>query len=229
MQNTSLTKKIVFAFVFALLGLGALQVPVWQLAGSRAAFTLFDFFGPIAPVFIGTLPGLAAVFLTQLANFFVHGSQVLDAGTVIRFLPPLFAALYFEKKRSFLLAVPVLAILAFVVNPVGRSVWYFSLFWLIPIAAHFFHKRFLFARALGATFTAHAVGGALWIWVFALPAPVWVGLIPIVIKERLLFALGIAVSHVVVTSIFKLLAEWTPAVRGIRIEKRYALPLLRSR
>jgi hypothetical protein len=220
-------QKISFTIIFALLGLAALQVPVWQLAGSKAAFTLFDFFGPIAPAFIGTLPGLAAVFLTLLVNFFIHGAQVLDAGTIVRFFPPLFAALYFEKQRRVLLIVPAVAIVAFIANPVGRSVWYFSLFWLVPLAAHLLRERFLFARALGATFTAHAVGGALWIWAFALPAPVWIALVPVVIKERLLFAAGIAVAHLAATSAFHFLAERTPLVRGIRVERRYALPLLR--
>ena len=32
-----------------------------------------DSFGPIATGFIGTLPGIIAVFLAQLTNFILHG------------------------------------------------------------------------------------------------------------------------------------------------------------
>ena len=62
-------------------------------------------------------------------------------------------------------------------------------------------------RGLGATFTAHAVGGAAWIWAFNLKAAVWQGLIPVVISERLLFATGIAVSFVVVKYTLSYLAS----------------------
>ena len=60
-------------------------------------------------------------------------------------------------------------------------------------------------RSLGATFTAHSVGGAAWIWAFNLPATVWQGLIPIVIQERLLFALGIAASYLVMKYVLSFL------------------------
>ena len=56
-------KNIWFIVIFTGLGFFALQVPVTQLAGSKATFTLFDFFGPIATGFIGVLPGVTAVFL----------------------------------------------------------------------------------------------------------------------------------------------------------------------
>lgn len=193
-----ITKRdILFILIFAVLGFIALQVPVTQLVGSKAKFTLFDAFGPIAAGFIGVVPGVIAVFLMQFVNFLVHGAQVVDAGTVIRFFPMLFAAWYFGRKTRFDWIVPTLAIIAWNVNPIGRSVWYFSLYWLIPIVMYFFRERFLLARALGSTFSAHAVGGALWIWVFALPKAVWVGLIPVVALERALFAIGIALMYVV--------------------------------
>jgi len=118
----------------------------------------------------------------------------------------LFAAWYFGSKNKFVgLAVPLLAILAFNLNPVGRSAWYFSLYWLIPVACYFIKERFLFARALGATFTAHAVGGAAWVWAFSLPKAVWVGLIPVVAMERAMFAVGIMVTYVAINNILAVL------------------------
>src|SRR3989338_1676241 len=70
----------------------------------------------------------------------------------------------------------------------------------------YFKRNNLFIKSLGATFTAHAVGGMMWIWAFNLPASIWNSLIPVVITERLLFASGIALSFVVVKHTLNFLA-----------------------
>lgn len=198
-------KKILFTVIFAGLTLVALQVPLNKLVGSSAKFTLFDSFGPIATAFVGTLPGIIAVFLAQAANFLIHGAEVLDAGTIIRFFPMLFAAWYFSKARKINIVIPILAIIAFNLHPIGRSAWYYSSFWLIPIAAEFLREKSLLARTLGATFTAHAVGGAAWVWAFGLSKEIWTGLIPVVIMERGMFALGICVTYLAMNNILAVL------------------------
>lgn len=221
-------KNLLFIAVFLILGFIALQIPVAQLMGSKVKFTVYDAFAPVAGSFIGSIPGMIAVFLVQFSNFLAHGAQIEDVGTIIRFFPMLFAVLYFAKKRRVNLIIPLLAISAFIAHPIGRTVWYFSLFWLIPIAAHFFRDRFLIARALGATFTAHAVGGALWIWAFALPASVWNSLISVVIAERLLFALGISISFILVNNLLGLLEKKRFLNLGFYIDQKYLAPILRN-
>lgn len=198
-------KKIGFIIIFSILAFITLQVPLSQLIGSKAKFTLFDSFGPIATSFIGTVPGIIAVFLAQLTNFLLHGAQIVDAGTVIRFFPMLFAAWYFAKPRKINIVIPILAIIAFNLHPIGRSAWYFSLFWLIPIASEFLRDKSLIARALGATFTAHAIGGAAWVWTFGLSKAIWTSLIPIVAMERSMFALGICVTYLAMNNILAVL------------------------
>ncbi|OIO33257.1 MAG: hypothetical protein COZ49_03215 [Candidatus Yonathbacteria bacterium CG_4_10_14_3_um_filter_47_65] len=227
--HQSITKKnVLFIIIFVILGFIALQIPVAQLEGSKVKFTIYDTFAPVAGSFIGSIPGVIAVFLMQFFNFLVHGAQIEDTGTIIRFFPMLFAVLYFSRKRNINLIIPALAIVAFIAHPIGRTVWYFPLFWLIPIAAHFFRDRFLIARALGATFTAHAVGGALWIWVFALPAPVWDSLIMVVIAERLLFALGICGSFILVNNLLGFLEKRHLLNLGFYIDQKYLAPVLRN-
>lgn len=227
--HQSITKKnVLFIIIFVILGFIALQIPVAQLEGSKVKFTIYDTFAPVAGSFIGSIPGVIAVFLMQFFNFLVHGAQIEDAGTIIRFFPMLFAVLYFSRKRNINLIIPALAIVAFIAHPIGRTVWYFPLFWLIPIAAHFFRDRFLLARALGATFTAHAVGGALWIWVFVLPAPVWDSLIMVVIAERLLFALGICGSFILVNNLLGFLEKRHLLNLGFYIDQKYLAPVLRN-
>jgi len=214
-------KKILLILIFAALGLLAMQVPLAAVAGSKVKFTLFDSFGPIATGFIGTIPGIIAVALMQLANFFIHGAQVLDAGTIIRFFPMLFAAWYFGKARKANIVIPILAIIAFNLHPIGRSAWYYSLFWLIPVACEFLREKFLLARALGATFTAHAVGGALWVWVFGLSKAIWTSLIPMVAMERVIFAVGITVSYLVMNNLLAVLSAKQIVKAGGLVNERF--------
>lgn len=220
-------RNLLFIIIFVILGFFALQIPITQLEGSKAKFMLYDAFAPVAGAFIGTLPGVVAVFFMQFVNFLFHGAVIEDAGTIIRFLPMLFAVLYFAQKSKFNLIIPTLAIVAFIAHPIGRSVWYFSLFWIIPIIAYFLRDKFLLARALGATFTAHAVGGALWIWFFTLPAPVWISLIPVVILERSLFAIGICVSFFLVNNLLAFLEKKQILNLGFFIEPKYLFGALR--
>ncbi len=226
-QNFFNKKNMLFIIIFAVVGFIALQIPVAEIEGSKAKFMVYDAFAPIAGALIGSLPGVIAVFLMQFVNFLAHGAVIEDAGTIIRFLPMLFAVLYFVRKGKFNLIIPILAIIAFVIHPIGRTVWYFALFWTIPLISYFFQERYLLARALGATFTAHAVGGALWIWAFALPASVWISLIPIVAMERAIFALGICVSFVLVNNLLAFLEKKHILNLGFIIEERYLLGALR--
>lgn len=195
-------QKILFTILFILVGFGLMQVPFTKLVGANVKFSLFDFYGPIVGSFLGSAFGLTAVLLMQLANWALHGFA-LDAGTIIRFFPMLFAVLYFARKSKWILLVPTFCLLAFWAHPEGRAAWYFALYWLIPIAMYFWRDRFVFARALGTTFTAHAVGGALWIWIFNMKASAWIGLIPIVWKERGLMAIGITLTYLLFNKLFQ--------------------------
>ena len=192
-------KKLVFFILFTLLGYVFLQVPFNKLAGSNVSFTLFDFFAPIAGAFLGPVYGIVSVFTVMVTNNLIKDVS-WTTGTIIRLFPTLFAVYYFatisKKEGRWILVVPVLAILIFLAHPNGRQVPQYTLFWIIPLIAYRFRNN-LWMKSLGATFTAHSVGGAAWIWAFNLPASVWQGLIPVVISERLLFATGITVSFIV--------------------------------
>lgn len=204
----SLQKKLLFLTLFTLVGFISLQIPFNKLAGSNVSFTLFDFFGPIAGAFLGPIYGVASVLGVEVATNLIKGTP-WTTGTIIRLFPTLFATFYFAtitKKgpNNWILTVPFIAIFAFLAHPNGRQAPYYTLFWIIPFIAYRFRGN-LYMRSLGATFTAHAVGGAAWIWAFNLPAIVWNGLIPVVISERLLFAAGIAVSFVITKQILTFL------------------------
>lgn len=202
-------QRVLFCVLFSTIGLVTLHIPFTKLAGSNVSFTLFDFFGPIAGAFLGPFFGVFSVLTVELVNLVISQTPV-NIGTIIRLFPMLFAVYFFavvSKKQgsAYILAVPVLAIVVFLAHPIGQTVWYYSLFWLIPLIAYW-KRDLLLARSLGATFTAHAVGGAAWIWAFNLPASVWSSLIPVVIGERALFTLGISASFIVMKYTLSFLA-----------------------
>lgn len=197
---SKIQKKLFFLALFIILGFISLQIPFNKLAGSNVSFTLFDFFAPIAGAFLGPVYGIGSVLAVEVGNNLIKHTPWTN-GSIIRLFPTLFAVYFFasiqKKSGKWILSIPALAIAAFLVHPEGIKVPYYTLFWVIPFIAYRFRKN-LYMKSLGATFTAHSVGGALWIWTFNLKAAVWNGLIPVVIGERLLFAAGITASFVIV-------------------------------
>jgi hypothetical protein len=230
-MKKNVRNKLIIISLFALFGTIALQIPFSFIIGSATKFTLFDFFAPSTGAFLGTVPGIVSVFLIQILNFFIHGKSAFDTASVIRLFPTLFAVLYFSKKRSISIIIPALCMFAFIVNPIGRLSWQYSLFWLIPIAAHFFptsprlRGASLYIRSLGATFTAHAVGSVLWIWAFGLTPQIWLSLIPQVITERVLFAGGISVFYLTANNFMSLLSKNKTVFKSVILEKQYILKL----
>ena len=216
-------KAITFG-VFVILGFIALQIPINNLAGANVKFTLFDLFAPSAGAFLGTGFGILAVLVMQVINL-ILGSDPISKGSVIRLFPVLFGVWFFAKRDIKFLIVPLLAIVSFNLNEVGRSVWYFSMFWLIPLAVYPLVKKSLVARSLASTFVAHSVGGAIWIWAFNLPASVWQNLIPVVAMERLLMALGISASYILMTNVVAIVSKRL-SLKSITPDKRYVVKLL---
>lgn len=221
MKNITTQNKLFLVILFSIVGFILSQISFTKLVGSSLSFTLFDFFAPTAGAFLGGPIGIVSVLLVNLVNFAIKGVSFQPA-VLVHLVTNLFAVYYFslsaEKKTSrVFLAVPVIAIIAFWANPVGREVWYFALFWLIPIAA-FFKRDVLFVKSLGATFTAHAVGGAAWVWALGIPAVAWKALIPIVACERLAFALGISASYVVLSYCLKYLESKKLIPNGLHLK-----------
>lgn len=218
----------VFAFITQRINFSAL------VGADNQFFTVFQFFGPIAGAFLGPIIGVIAVFLAEATDFLVVGKE-LTWVNIARLAPMLFATYFFatmhktDRSKLFKIIVPLAAIALFVMHPVGGQVWFFSLYWTIPIIAVLLPKKYsnsIVARSLGATFTAHAVGGALWVWTIPMTAAQWVGLIPVVAYERALFAAGIVISYIAVNALLaftvdKLKLEIPNDV--LRLNRKYAI------
>ncbi len=221
------SKKFLFLALFMAGALAADRINFSSLVGAdNQYFTLFQFFGPIVASFLGLGLGLAALLGAQAVNFVLLG-KAMTVVNVLRLSTMLFAAYYFartdfSKTDWFGIAVPLAAIVAFVLTPAGGRAWYFSLYWLIPIAVRVFGwSSNLVARSLGATFTAHAVGGAIWAWTVPMSAAQWTALIPIVAYERIVFAGGIALSFVLMNTVLDV-ASRKVDLSALRIERPYS-------
>jgi len=213
-------KKILFIVIFVAIGLAISQIPISSIVGSKQSFTPFEFLGPTSGMFLGAWPAAISVFFIKLFNVLIK-HQAFDITTLIRFFPMMLATVYFgiPKSKKIILAIPLLCMVLFILHPEGRQAWYFSLYWLIPIAC-FFKKDRLVLNALGSTFTAHAIGSTAFLYAFNLPAAVWIGLIPVVFMERMLFCAGIWVFYLVINSVL----DWLVAKRKVSVLKTLVNP-----
>ncbi|MBS3125839.1 hypothetical protein J4453_00160, partial [Candidatus Woesearchaeota archaeon] len=141
-----MTKKgFVFLILFSALAFAGQRINFSALVGTdNQFFTLFQFFGPIAGSFLGPVVGVAAVLIAELANFFTVGSE-WTALNLVRLLPMLFAAYYFgvnKDRMKVSIVVPLAAIALFVLHPIGRQAWFFSLYWTIPIIVKILPQKY---------------------------------------------------------------------------------------
>ena len=227
-------KRLLFISLFAVFAFITQRINFSALVGAENQFfTLFQFFGPIAGAFLGPVVGVIAVFLAEITDFLVVGKE-LTLINIARLAPMLFATYFFAtmnkeyRSKIFKIIVPLAAIAIFILHPVGREAWFFSLYWTIPIIAVLLPKKYsnsVVARSLGATFTAHAVGGALWAWTVPMTAAQWVGLIPVVAYERALFAAGIAVSYIAVNALLAFVVDKLriDAADVLKLNRKYAI------
>jgi hypothetical protein len=216
-----------FVLIFGIAALLSMRVNFSQVLGApNQQFTVFQFFGPIAGGFLGAGFGAVAVLGAQVLNMALFGSNIVLLD-VLRLFTMVGAVVYFGMvaKNKFPAAIAGVCFVLFVIHPVGGQAWVYALYWLIPIGAAFFGNN-LIARSLGATFTAHAIGGILWL--YFPPTPIaatpgfWLALIPVVAFERLLFAGGIAASYIALNSA---LYRIEIARKALNIEPKYALLL----
>jgi hypothetical protein len=111
-------------------------------------------------------------------------------------IPGLFGAYYWASSSiAIRLLVPITCMALFVLHPVGAHAWVYAMYWLIPIGLYFVPEKNLFVRALGSTFIAHAVGSVIWLYTVPMTAATWYALLPIVIIERMVFALGMVILY----------------------------------
>lgn len=181
------------ALVLGLLTLLVASMPLSYLVGSYWHF--FSWSSVLVPL-AGLYGGLGSTILLFIVRCGLR-SLLSSASIVLLFtntIPGLVASVYWYQSKAIRTLIPVVCMVAFVVHPVGSLVAWYALLWLIPVFVQYFNRKLLFADALAATFTAHAVGSIIWLYTVPMTAAHYVTLVPLVIAERLLFATGITLG-----------------------------------
>ncbi|MCX6802931.1 MAG: hypothetical protein NT067_07560 [Candidatus Diapherotrites archaeon] len=214
-------KKALFVAIFAVLAFVSAGINFSSLLGTQnQSFTYFQFFAPATGFFLGPLAGAISVLAAQAAALLAGGDFSLF--NIARLAPMFLAAYYFgAKNKKFVALIPLACMALFIAHPVGREAWFYSLFWLIPLAATLF-KENLFLKSLGATFTAHAIGATAFIYLLPSTPALWAMLVPVTAVERLLFACGISVSFIA----FNYALSWIDArvpLKAVRLDPKYTV------
>lgn len=223
-ENVLSAKGLAFLLLFSAAVLVADGINFSPVLGTpNQSFTFFQFMGPIAGGFLGAGAGVLSVLLAEVVSFVWLGKAV-ELVNVLRLAPMLFAAFYFAKYSKGKVAgaiVPIICMALFVAHPVGAQAWAYSLYWFVPAIALLLPEH-LFLRSLGSTFSAHAVGGIIWLYLIPTTPAFWLALIPIVAFERLLFAAGISASFVAFNTVLSRV-EAVAKSGMVAIDRRYVL------
>lgn len=115
---------------------------------------------------------------------------------LLNVVPGAVASAYWYAPRWLMnLIIPLLSIVLFVFHPVGAQAYLYSLLWIIPMCVGCIPQVPLFVRALSSSLIAHAVGSVLWLYLLPSTPALWLGILPVVIIERVVMALGIVLAY----------------------------------
>lgn len=156
---------------------------------------------PLAGAFGGVI-GAGLIFtLRQLVHLLFF--KTISLSFLALCIPGFCASLYWAVNHSAIrVGIPLVCMGLFIAHPVGAESFVYSLYWLIPVVLYCLPRKTLFVHALSSTFIAHAVGSVIWLYTVPTVAGMWMGLMPLVLIERLLFALGMVIAHHVISYIF---------------------------
>jgi hypothetical protein len=165
---------------------------------------------PLAGAF-GSIMGSGLVFLVrQLIHFAFF--KTISLSFLAFCIPGFFASLYWSTNHYVIrLLLPIVCMGLFVIHPIGAQAFVYSLYWLIPVILYFVPQRSLFLQALGSTFIAHAVGSVIWLYTTSMTADMWILLMPIVIFERIFFAVAMVVVYHILSFVFEAIDMMDPA------------------
>ncbi len=193
----------VWAAFIAIVGL----LPVIPVIGTGATFSLADAAVVLAGIMFGPVSGaLAAAIGSFIGQLLAPHSAVFG---IITFLAPTLAAftagLLMLRKWNYVIGIFLLAIVVWLLFPLGRAAWFQTLNWIFTIIVAYPAAKWgvdfiktgdskkMFAGVCLIAFVgcmaAHAMGCIMAIPIFQLPREVWLAVMPIVIPQRIIFAI----------------------------------------
>ncbi|MCR8487466.1 MAG: hypothetical protein NDP22_03525 [Crenarchaeota archaeon] len=233
-MNRRINLQRVFLMLFFMFGIiVSSKIKFHKIFGLDINFSLLAIFGPVVDAFLPTPATIFTILGARALQILTGITKSTSIISWLMYIPILFASCYFGRlvKRSedpfkYLIVTPAICIALFVRHPIGAQVWYFSLYWLIPIVVavvsgtidyrlHDIPKIYLYS--LGATFIDHCVGSVMFLYTFNIPAIYWNMAIPLVIIERALFAGG-------VTLLYLFLRKAIPPLREVYVLELVTIP-----
>lgn len=192
--------KTFFALFLALIFLILTQIKFSPILGTKMHFSLAVFLGPTFAKIFGNFLGTSIIIFAQVLGTLFGIFKLKSLADIFLFLPIIFGGIFFNKifkKEKKILILPSLSIFLFLLHPIGREVWFYSLFWTIPIILFFFKipKLNLFSNSLSSAFVDHSVGSVIYLYLLNIPAHFWIRAIPLTILERIFIGLGISFCY----------------------------------
>jgi len=200
--------KFLFTIFSSILFLALTKIKFGPILGTKMKFSFVAFFGPTLAKIFGIGYGTGIIILTNLIGLIAGVYKIKATKDYFTFLPIIFAGVYFSKifrGNKKLIIIPLICILLFVINPIGKTVWFYSGFWLIPISLSLFKEKIdkvfkiplfkIYGYSLASAFVDHAVGSVIYLYLLKIPAHFWVEAIPMTIIERLMIAAGIELCY----------------------------------
>ena len=215
MTQKTLLRPFYNAVVFnALIKLGTIAKVSFIVGSQLAFFSLGAICIPLAGAFAGVAGALSVFGLRMGINFFLTAQIPFEF--LAYHIPGLFASLYWATSGKIVKVLPaVICMILFLSHPVGAQAAIYSLFWLIPVYVTLWAPANLFNTALASTFTAHAVGSVIWLYTVSMTPDQWLMLIPVVIAERLMFAVGMVMMYKVMQRVLVSVGITSKAVATI--------------
>lgn len=161
----------------------------YVIGSSMAHFSLGAGIAPLAGFYGGAFGAVSVGLISFLMSFCLHGSCSWASAALC--VPGVVGGLFLTMRSRVTQSLLILGCMAlFWVHPVGQQAFLYPLLWLVPLVVTVRGAQSIFARALASTFVVHAVGACLWLYLMPMPAVVWHSMMPLVVVERLVNALG---------------------------------------
>jgi len=228
MNKSELITKSFLSFMFMMAVIVFSKIKLHPIFGTNTSFSLLAMFAPIIIYFTGPFLGALVIYGARIIQIIIGISKTGTYFSYILYTPLFLAGFYFSKmfkKTKYEVLIPILTIVLFLIHPIGRAVWYYSLFWVIPIIISLNKKRIIkltrkkdiptiYLYSIASTFIDHAVGSIMYLYYLNIPASYWIMAIPFVPFERMIYALGIMLSYLFIRNAIRAFR------RVIRIELR---------
>jgi hypothetical protein len=154
---------------------------------AQSAFPLIGFFGGIRSTSI--IFGIRLIIMSFVKGM---GTYLYSAYHIPTFCGALYLA---TPSKLIRIAIPAFCMALFVAHPIGRQAFVYTLYWLIPMVIAYIPSRSILLQALGSTFTTHAVGSIIHLYLYPSNPAIWNTLVSIVWIERLILASGMTALY----------------------------------